>query len=306
MNVADITSKSDALEERLRKIFGEVARRSPSRLKQAMDYALFPGGGRVRPRMCLEVFSSLGGKDLDFAMRAAAAVEFLHCGSLVHDDLPCFDNAITRRGKPSLHVAFGESTAVLVGDGLISAAFEVVAASSQVTAGRVVEAARILGAALSASDGLVAGQAMESEDAISVIDVHRAKTGALFGASAALGALAAGVDTAPWRAYGLTVGRAYQLADDLADTDAIADLGKPNNRDIFLGRPNAVLSYGRRTAVQKFNLCLEEAIDSIPQCRQPERLIDLTKNIAGRLFSYSRENSCQDPTPLSGIVQSRN
>jgi geranylgeranyl diphosphate synthase, type II len=285
------TPSSDAFETVLHGIFAFVSKRSPARLKEAMEYALFPGGGRVRPKMCLEVFSSIGGQDLAFAMHAAAAVEFLHCGSLVHDDLPCFDNAETRRGKPSLHVSFGESTAVLVGDGLISAAFEAIASSPRVSSRKIVEAVRILGEALGASHGLVAGQAMETDPGSSLTDIHRAKTGALFGASAALGALAAGGAVDPWKSYGLSVGYAYQLADDIMDTKPHADLGKPSNRDSYLNRPNAAIRLGHDAAVRQFQTRLAESIDAIPYCQRPEGLIDLTEKIVGRWIAFDHKLS---------------
>jgi len=290
MSYSETRLQTGALELSLRNVFERVTHRSPDRLKKALEYALFPGGGRVRPKLCLEVFESSGGTDTAFALNAAAAVEFLHCGSLVHDDLPCFDDAAMRRGKPTLHLAFDQGTAVLVGDGLICAAFEAISSSVDISPWRTVEAVRMLGQALGSSTGLVAGQAMESEGGIPVARVHQAKTGALFEVSAALGALAAGVDSSPWRMYGRTVGRAYQLADDLMDlAGEPAQLGKTTLRDVALDRPNAVRTFGQQAVVQKFHLLVDEAIESIPDCHRPDRLVALTRSITGRLFSGAKE-----------------
>ena len=92
---------------------------APPKLAAAIDYAVFPGGARVRPRLCLAVAQACGEDFLEIGESAAAAIELIHCASLVHDDLPCFDNAALRRGKPTVHRAFGEPVAVLVGDTLI-------------------------------------------------------------------------------------------------------------------------------------------------------------------------------------------
>lgn len=213
---------------------------SPPRLAEALDYAVFPAGGRVRPRLCLEVARACG-KDDELAYAAACAVELLHCASLVHDDLPCFDGASTRRGRPSVHSVYGEAMAVLVGDGLMTQAFHVLARGcaerpdvGMLPVLQILEAAGPRG-------GLVAGQAWELEKSVDIAAYHRAKTASLFEAAAVLGALVNGVGPAPYASFGRTFGMAYQLADDVADVlaDAVA-LGKPTGRDRDLGRPTAV------------------------------------------------------------------
>ena len=115
-------------EEDIREFLAEhTTSQCPPMLAQAMEYAVFPGGARVRPQLCMAVALANNSSDRPLAAAAAAAVEFLHCASLVHDDLPCFDDAIERRGKPWVHAKFGERIAVLAGDALIVAAFQTLA-----------------------------------------------------------------------------------------------------------------------------------------------------------------------------------
>ena len=124
MNVANLIETT--LESALSRIDDPAA---PSGLTAAIRHAVFPGGARVRPRLCLATAVACGNDDPRLALAAAAAIELLHCASLVHDDLPCFDDATLRRGRPSVHCAFGERLAVLAGDALIVLAFEVLAAA---------------------------------------------------------------------------------------------------------------------------------------------------------------------------------
>src|SRR5690606_4019842 len=140
----------------------------------------------------------------------------LHCASLVHDDLPCFDDADTRRGRPSVHRAYGQPLAVLAGDALIVLAFQNVAGVAA-SSWRRAEVTALVGRAVCASSGIIGGQAWECEDEIDVARYHRAKTGALFAAATAAGAAAAGDDPNLWRTVGETLGEAYQIADDIRD-----------------------------------------------------------------------------------------
>ena len=103
---------------------------APQNLQKALHHSVFPGGARIRPQLCLAVAAACGDDDPGLSTAAAGAIELLHCASLVHDDLPCFDNAMTRRGRPSVHAAFGERIAVLAGDALIVLAFQYVATNS--------------------------------------------------------------------------------------------------------------------------------------------------------------------------------
>lgn len=230
----------------------------PPRLREAMVHAVFPGGARVRPRLTLAIAEGYGG-GLEKAAVAGAAVELLHCASLVHDDLPCFDDASVRRGRPSVHKAYGEPMAVLVGDALIVAAFA--------TVGRTLPTGvAILAEAAGAARGIVGGQAWELEPAgpPDLVTYHRAKTAALFEAAAALGAASCGLPTARFIAFGRAIGLAYQVADDLADALASeANLGKPVGRDALLGRPTALVS-GVDVALARFQRAAADARAAVP------------------------------------------
>lgn len=239
----------------------------PARLTEALAYAVFPGGARVRPRLCLEV-ARASGVTSDLAYAAAASVELLHCASLVHDDLPCFDDGETRRGRPSVHRVYGEAMAVLVGDGLIVAAFETL--TRALAARPEIGLAPLLAllAAAGARRGLVAGQAWELEKEVDVAAYHRAKTASLFEASAELGALVSGVPASPFASFGRTFGMAYQLADDVADVlGDPALLGKPTGRDQELGRPTAMRNVATaEAALEHLDRAALGAVDAVPLC----------------------------------------
>lgn len=239
----------------------------PPRLAAAIQHAVFPGGARIRPRLCLAVAKACGDDDPDLTDSAASAIELLHCASLVHDDLPCFDNADTRRGKPTVHRAFGERLGVLAGDALIVRAFEVIAASGAGSPERIAPLIGIIGRAVGFPSGITAGQAWECEPRVKLADYHQAKTGALFIAATEAGATAAGADPVRWRALGRLLGEAYQVADDIADTTASAsDTGKTSQRDAILGRPNAALELGVKGALDRLETLVCEALAAIPPC----------------------------------------
>jgi geranylgeranyl diphosphate synthase type II len=241
--------------------------RSPPRLAAAVRYAVFPGGARVRPRLCVAVAQACGDDDPLIADATAVAIELLHCASLVHDDLPCFDDAPTRRGKPSVHAAFGERLAVLAGDALIVLAFQSLARGAALRPQRLAALIMTIARGVGMPAGIVAGQAWECEPRVSLVDYHRAKTGALFAAATVAGALAAGAEPAPWRTLGERIGEAYQVADDLRDVAADPDeLGKPIGRDAALGRPSAPAELGVDGAVCRLKHLVAEAIDAIPPC----------------------------------------
>jgi geranylgeranyl diphosphate synthase type II len=203
----------------------------------------------------------------DVTDAAAASIELLHCASLVHDDLPCFDDADTRRGRPSVHAAYGEPLAVLVGDALIVLAFEHVAATLVDHPQRLPDLIKSIGRAVGMSGGLVAGQAWESEPQIPLAAYHRAKTGALFVAACSAGAASAGHDPARWLDFGLRLGEAYQVADDLRDvTSEATSIGKPVGKDRALDRPSAVRTLGVRAALEHLHKLIDEALVSIPSC----------------------------------------
>ncbi|MEO0721349.1 MAG: polyprenyl synthetase family protein [Pseudomonadota bacterium] len=261
----------------------------PPTLAAAIRHAVFPGGARVRPKLCVAVAHACApDKDLTTAAAAGAALELLHCASLVHDDLPCFDAADMRRGKASVHVAYGEQLAVLTGDALIVMAFETLARDCAKPCETLANLVMILSRSVGAPEGICAGQAWESERDIDLTAYHRAKTGALFIGAATAGAAAVGASTMPWRAVGERLGDAYQVADDIRD--AVLDseiLGKPCGQDERHSRPNAVKTYGLRGAVNRLNALVEEAASSVPTCDGADSLRALVLGQAKRLMPES-------------------
>jgi geranylgeranyl diphosphate synthase type II len=257
-----------------------AASECPPLLAKALRYAVFPGGARVRPNLCLAVAVANRCDAMELALGAACAIELLHCASLVHDDLPCFDNADTRRGKPSVHRAFGEPIAILAGDALIVAGFESVGSvngSPQVYA-RLPGVINILARGTGAPMGICAGQAWESEARVNLSHYHRAKTGALFVAATTAGAACAGVETGPWAALGTSIGEAYQVADDIQDAIATPEtLGKPCGQDSALGRPSAVSDLGVQGAARKLKQLVENGLDSVPECPGRDSLLTLVR-----------------------------
>jgi geranylgeranyl diphosphate synthase type II len=214
----------------------------------------------------------------------AAAIELLHCASLVHDDLPCFDAAETRRGRPSVHRAFGERLAVLAGDALIVAAFEVLGSSAQRRLSRLPTLLRTVCHGVGMPMGIVAGQAWECEPQLSLSDYQQAKTGALFAAATMAGAQAAGADGAPWRALGEQLGQTYQVADDIRDVmmDAAA-LGKPGGQDVALGRPSTARELGLEGALAEFHRLVQATLLTVPVCPGASQFRQLIRHEANRL-----------------------
>jgi geranylgeranyl diphosphate synthase type II len=240
---------------------------APPKLLAALDHAVFPGGARIRPRLCLAVAQACGDRNPVLADAAAAAIELLHCASLVHDDLPCFDDAETRRGKPSVHRAFGEPLAVLAGDALIVLALETVAHGAAGAPHLLAPVLLTVSRSVGAPNGIVAGQAWESEPQVALAAYQQAKTGSLFAAATVAGATAAGFEGEAWRVLGERLGESFQIADDVLDSCAKAEaIGKPVGKDALLGRPNAVHQLGLRGAVDHFEELVAEAIGSVPEC----------------------------------------
>lgn len=244
-----------------------AADRCPPKLAAALRYAVFPGGARVRPRLCLAVAAACGDDVPQLSDAAASSIELLHCASLIHDDLPCFDDAETRRGKPSVHRAYGEPLAVLAGDALIVAAFETLGHGVALNCRRSGGLISIVARAVGGPAGIVAGQAWECEDGIPMAEYHQAKTGSLFSAATMAGALAAGAEPEQWRTLGERLGEGYQIADDICDLVADPEeRGKPGGRDRDLGRPNAASALGVSGALARLKRLLEEAVASVPDC----------------------------------------
>jgi len=263
---------------------GDVPARPP-RLSAALHDAVFPGGGRVRPHLALAVARACGDTEPALVDACAVAVELCHCASLVHDDLPCFDNADWRRGRPTVHRAHGEHLAVLVGDGLIALAFEVLARAPTLHPERLGGLVRALAIGIGASRGLVAGQAWEAEAKVPLAAYHRAKTGALFEAAAVMAAVACGADERPWRRVAAAVGEAYQIADDLADAVGHSgDLGKPVGQDVAHVRPSAVQTLGVEGAFARIIALRSEAEAALPECAGRGHLVDWLGRVVERLL----------------------
>lgn len=264
---------------------------APGRLAAALNYAVTPGGARIRPTILLSVAMACGDRDPLMADRAAAALEIMHCASLVHDDLPAFDDADMRRGKPSVHRAFSEPLAVLTGDSLIVLAFETIARGPGTDPARALELVLTLAKRTGMPLGICAGQGWESESSVDLSAYHLAKTGALFMAATEMGAIAGGQDAEPWAELGARIGEAFQVADDLRD--ALMDeasLGKPAGQDDLHGRPNAVTQLGVEGATARLRDILAGAIASIPSCPGEAALAQMVRKTADRIIPEAAQH----------------
>lgn len=256
----------------------------PQKLALALEHAVMSGGARIRPTILLSVAMACGDDRPDLASAAAAALELIHCGSLVHDDLPAFDDADTRRGRPSVHRAYGEPVAILAGDSLILLAFEMLARGAGNAPDRALRLVRILSQRSGMPGGICAGQGWESEPIVNLRAYHRAKTGALFIAATQMGAVAAGQEPEPWEELGARIGEAFQVADDLKDALLSSEVtGKPAGQDAAHGRPNAVAAMGVSGAVKHLKDILGGAIASIPACRGEAALAGMVRAYAEKL-----------------------
>jgi len=256
----------------------------PPKLAAAVRHAVFPGGARIRPQLCLAVARACGDDQPELADAAAAAIELLHCASLVHDDLPCFDDAPVRRGQASVHCAFGERLAVLAGDALIVMSTHVLVRAGVAAPHRLLQVMQTIGEGVGMPGGIVAGQAWECEPRVSLREYQRLKTGALFSAATVSGAQAAGGDAEAWRALGDCLGEAYQVADDIRDVIANPEtLGKPIGQDVLLGRPSVATEQGLDAAMRIFQRLVAGAIQSVPECRGAPMLRALVRAESERL-----------------------
>jgi farnesyl diphosphate synthase len=230
------------------------AQLAPARLHEAMRYAALEGGKRVRPLLAFAA-GELVNADPGRLESAAAAVELIHAYSLVHDDMPCMDDDVLRRGKPTVHVEYDQATALLVGDALQTLAFQLLAEPMpQMEPARQLEMVRTLAVA-AGSRGMAGGQAIDLEatgKALSQAELefmHVRKTGALISAAVKLGALCAGPCPAALEQYGNRVGLAFQVVDDVLDAEAsTATLGKTAGKDSKQGKPTYVSAMGAARA----------------------------------------------------------
>ena len=230
----------------------------PSSIHTAMRYSVFAGGKRIRPILCLEtarIFTS----DVAASLFPGCAIEFIHTYSLIHDDLPALDNDDLRRGKPTCHKKFGEATAILAGDALLTLAFETIAAAPVSPERRVAMVTEIATAAGTVK-GMVGGQVADLEAEGKPVGpemleyIHRSKTAALIRASITAGAQCAGApdaDVARLRRFGETIGWAFQVTDDILDvTESSAALGKTAGKDIAQQKATYPAVFGLERAQQ--------------------------------------------------------
>ena len=230
------TPHREALLERLRTCFSS----EDSQLHQACLYPIETGGKRIRPLFLFAGLEALGHTVEDEAYTAAAAVELIHTYSLVHDDLPCMDNDDLRRGKPTVHKQYNEGVAVLVGDALLTKAFEILASVQRV---HVPDLIKLLGLA-AGSVGMIGGQSLDIgfEGSVKSLErltlLHRRKTGALIEVSLAMAAVlgsASPLETEALKTFGKHIGLAFQLADDILDADEDAEENGPPSFVKLLG-----------------------------------------------------------------------
>jgi farnesyl diphosphate synthase len=278
-----------------------VSAEAPGGLGAAMRYAVLDGGKRLRPALVMGTFDAFAHElDLrDLALRSACAVEVIHSYSLVHDDMPCMDDDVLRRGKPTVHVKFGEAQALLAGDALQALAFELIAPDIEVSQSRASHAQARLCAVLARASGhagMAGGQAIDLASVgarlseVQLQHMHALKTGALLAASVAMGAVCAEA-SAEQRAsldrYGQALGLAFQVVDDILDVTAdSAVLGKTAGKDAAQDKPTYVSVLGMDAARARAKQLHEEALDALAQAKaaHPQRLIDIADWVIGRTF----------------------
>lgn len=265
----------------------------PQRLLDAMRYSTLGGGKRLRPFLFVETARLCGGEPDHGAYRAAAALEMIHCYSLVHDDLPAMDDDDLRRGKPTTHKAFDEATAILAGDGLLTYAFDVIAdpathADPAIRADLTLALARAAG-----HGGMAGGQSLDlsaegrSLSAEEITLLQAMKTGALIRFGCEGGAVHAGApaeERARLKNFGEIIGRAFQLADDLLDVTASeADMGKKTGKDAEQGKATLVGLYGLEESRVRLDALVADAREILaPYGDRAETLIAAAEFIAER------------------------
>jgi geranylgeranyl diphosphate synthase type II len=239
----------------------------PHALHAAMGYALLSPGKRLRPALFLAALDGalLGKAELRLARACACALEMVHAASLVHDDLPCFDDAGSRRGRPTTHRLFGEALALLAGDALLARALALPAQQAYAGDDRPLRLVHLLGQAVGSERGIIGGQSLEigaprvtCPDALAAY--HRGKTGALFAFALEAARI---LRRAPesWWDLGSRIGEAFQILDDLGDVDSSALPDKDRGRDAALARPSAVATHGLEGARVLFETHLDMTVD---------------------------------------------
>jgi farnesyl diphosphate synthase len=265
---------------------------APAGLGQAMRYGVLDGGKRLRSLLVLAAADAVAGQT-EAALRAACAVELIHAYSLIHDDMPCMDNDVLRRGKPTVHVQFGEAQAMLAGDAMQALAFEVLTPDEGVPP--VLQARLCALLARSAGHaGMAGGQAIDlasigiTLDEQALRDMHHRKTGALLQASVLMGAACGQTSPATWQAlseYGDAIGLAFQVVDDILDvTQASETLGKTAGKDQDNNKPTYVSVLGLAAARQHARELREKAQAALARSglRDAGRLAGLADKVVDR------------------------
>ena len=226
---------------------------APAGLGDAMRYGVLDGGKRLRPLLVMAASEAVHGHE-QAALRAAVAVELIHAYSLVHDDMPCMDDDVLRRGKPTVHVRFGQAQAMLAGDAMQALAFEVLTPADELVPAALQAHLCALLARSAGHMGMAGGQAIDlasigkNLDEAALRDMHRRKTGALLQASVLMGAACGAADARALQAladYGATIGLAFQVVDDILDvTQASETLGKTAGKDLHHNKPTYVSLMG--------------------------------------------------------------
>jgi farnesyl diphosphate synthase len=230
---------------------------APAGLGEAMRYGVLDGGKRLRPLLVLAASEAAHGQP-EAALRAAVAVELIHAYSLIHDDMPCMDNDVMRRGKATVHVRYGQAQAMLAGDAMQALAFEVLTPDGDAVPAALQARLCALLARSAGHAGMAGGQAIDlasiglALNGARLRDMHRRKTGALLQASVLMGAVCGTTDARAWRAlgdYGAAVGLAFQVVDDILDVTGLSEtLGKTAGKDLHHNKPTYVSLMGLAAA----------------------------------------------------------
>ena len=292
-----LKARADAVEALLATLLSDGVQPDeidrPSRLLSAMRHGVLNGGKRLRPFLVLETAELIDPASGDAALRIAAALECVHCYSLVHDDLPAMDNDDLRRGQPTVHIAYDDATAILAGDSLLTFAFDIIAAPETSIDDRP-KVELILALARAAGlGGMAGGQALdlqaerEAPDEAGIVRLQAMKTGALLRFACEAGAILTGAapeTRTTLRRYGETIGLAFQLADDLLDLTAdAASMGKATGKDAARGKATLVALKGQAWAEDRLEALVREAQELLlPFGDRAAGLIDAARFIASR------------------------
>jgi geranylgeranyl diphosphate synthase type II len=285
-----------AVEARCAELVNSLASQHAG-LAEAITYSLLGGGKRLRPIICLWTHDLVGGENRDAALDAACALECVHTYSLIHDDLPCMDDDDYRRGKESSHKKFGEATALLTGDALLTLSFGILASMPErfpsLDRNAVVEAIKVLAEA-AGTDGMIAGQALDLEatgkkaDEELVRKIHRNKTARMISASMEVGAVLGGCRgslRSKVGKAGILAGEAFQIIDDILDLEADREtLGKTPGKDLADGKPTYPSVVGVDQARYRARSLIEDAKSLLPEGAKSFNIKSLLDYFVNRVF----------------------